>query len=139
MVHIRGEHLERMRQERAARRRAPEGEPANIVSRFVLSGETPWDDLMSRPDIVNIQDNVSQVGQGLMADRVNERLGQADAGIVHLRRIWARELKNLAEGRPLKQWERTEKVQAMSGGLEAKTGEGITAEAIAGGSPRSSA
>jgi len=69
----------------------------------------------------------------VVADRVNERLGQADAGMVHLRRIWARELKALAENRPLKQWERTAKVQAMSGGLEAKSGEGITAEAIAGG------
>ena len=91
---------------------------------------------MARPDIVNIQDNVSQVGQGLIADRVNERLGQADAGIIALRRLWARELRALAEGRPLKQWERTEAVRAMSGGVEAKSGEGITADAIAGGTQR---
>jgi hypothetical protein len=34
--------------------------------------------------------------------------------------VWARELRALAEGRPLKQWERTERVQAMSGGLPAE-------------------
>ena len=136
MVHITGEAAERMRQERAARRRDPQGEPANIVSRHVLSGEVPWDDVMSRPDIVNVQDNVSQVGQGLIADRASEHLGQGDAAIMLLRRLWSRELRALAEGKPLKQWERTERVRALSGGVESRSGEGITADAIAGGALR---
>src|SRR5207302_1185502 len=113
---------------------APEGEPANVVSRSVLSGEMPWSAVENRSDIVNIQDNVSQVGQGLIADRVNERLGQADVAIAILRRVWSRELRALDQGLPLKEWRRTVKVQAMSGGLEAEEGRGVSAAAIAGGS-----
>jgi hypothetical protein len=101
----------------------------------VLSGEIDWSEVIERPDIVNIQDHASQVGQGLIADRQAEHLGRGDAGIVLLRRVWSRELRALAEGKPLKQWERTARVQAMSGGLPAEPGQGITADAIAGGSP----
>ena len=31
-------------------------------------------------------------------------LGRSDRGVFLLRKIWQREIKNLAEGRPLKQW-----------------------------------
>jgi 5,5'-dehydrodivanillate O-demethylase len=44
------------------------------------------------------------LGQGVIADRINERLGSNDAAIVVLRQIWKRELQALRDGRPLKQW-----------------------------------
>jgi 5,5'-dehydrodivanillate O-demethylase oxygenase subunit len=36
--------------------------------------------------------------------RANEHLGRSDRGVFLLRKIWQREIKNLAEGRPLKEW-----------------------------------
>jgi len=117
MTHIKGEAAERLRQRQSERRPAPTGETASVVAARVLRGELEWSDVESRPDIVNVQDNAAQVGQGLIADRTHERLGSSDAGIILLRRIWARELQAFAEERPLKQWERTERVRAMSGGV----------------------
>lgn len=46
----------------------------------------------------------AQRGQGVIADRENETLGRSDAGIALLRRIFSRELKALASGRPAKTW-----------------------------------
>lgn len=51
-----------------------------------------------------VEDYVGQVGQGPIADRHNERLGQIDMGTILLRRIWMREVKALAEGKPLTNW-----------------------------------
>jgi 5,5'-dehydrodivanillate O-demethylase len=119
MTHISGPARERLLERNSHRRPAPAGEPSHVVAARVLRGELDWADVADRPDIVNVQDHASQVGQGLIADRASERLGRGDAGIILLRRVWARELRAFAEGRPLKQWRRTERVQAMSGGLPA--------------------
>jgi len=121
MTHIAGEAKERILQKHTGRPR-PDGEPANVVANRVLRGELEWETLWSRPDIVNIQDNACQVGQGLIADRQDERLGRSDTGIILLRRVWARELQAFAEGQPLKRWERTKRVQAMSGGIASESG-----------------
>jgi 5,5'-dehydrodivanillate O-demethylase len=51
-----------------------------------------------------IEDYTVQVGQGRIADRPNEHLGRMDVGVILLRKIWQRELGNLAEGKPLKTW-----------------------------------
>jgi 5,5'-dehydrodivanillate O-demethylase len=56
------------------------------------------------PDLVVIQDEASQAGQGVIQDRTHERLGRSDVGVLAIRRLWERELRALAEGRPLKQW-----------------------------------
>jgi 5,5'-dehydrodivanillate O-demethylase len=40
----------------------------------------------------------------VIADRERERLGRSDKAVILLRKIWERELRALAEGRPLKQW-----------------------------------
>ena len=55
-----------------------------------------------------IQDTVSIGGQGVIADRENENLGQSDVGVAMLRRVIAREMKALRDGVPLKQWYRPE-------------------------------
>ena len=55
---------------------------------------------------LELEDYVAQVGQGPIAQRERDHLGKADAEIALLRRIWRRELRALAEGRPLKQWRR---------------------------------
>ena len=60
--------------------------------------------MKDHPEIVGIQDDVAQLGQGAIADRENEYLGRSDAGIVLLRKLWLRELDALAEGGRTKRW-----------------------------------
>ena len=52
------------------------------------------------------QDYVAQVGQGPIADRLNERLGRSDAGIALLRRIFWREMDAVRAGSGAKNWHR---------------------------------
>jgi hypothetical protein len=47
-----------------------------------------------------------QAGQGRIADREHERLGRSDTAIILWRKILARELRAVAEGRPGKNWAR---------------------------------
>ncbi len=54
-----------------------------------------------------IQDWVAQVGQMSPDTRLEPQdwhLGRSDIGLTFKREIWRRELRALAEGRPLKQW-----------------------------------
>ncbi|HLY64876.1 MAG TPA: hypothetical protein VKU60_05015, partial [Chloroflexota bacterium] len=69
-----------------------------------MRGETHISELKGHPAIVNIQDNIAQAGQGIIPDRDTERLGRSDVGVILLRKIWSRELRALADGRPLKHW-----------------------------------
>jgi 5,5'-dehydrodivanillate O-demethylase len=106
LARVKGEAAEAYR----ARRRPPTdntGAVAVEVGEAVLRGEQRVQDLVSHPLIVNIQDTVAQLGQGTIADRTRERLGRSDAAVILLRKIWLRELRALAEGRPLTRWVRT--------------------------------
>jgi len=53
---------------------------------------------------VNLQDYVAQKGQGLIANRERERLGQSDKIVIMLRKLWSREMAKLEAGEPLKKW-----------------------------------
>jgi 5,5'-dehydrodivanillate O-demethylase len=55
-------------------------------------------------ELTRIEDYVAQVGQGAIADTSCFHLGRNDAVVILFRKIWARELRALAEGRPTKQW-----------------------------------
>jgi 5,5'-dehydrodivanillate O-demethylase len=80
-------------------------EPANKVIERILAGELHPDDVPAdRPDIVVIQDGVSCMGQGTDRDRSNDTLGASDVHVAMLRRIWTRELRAIAEGRPVTPW-----------------------------------
>ena len=73
----------------------------------ILAGrlrEEDLDESYSRGVLFTIEDYVTQVGQGAIADRANERFGRIDQGVILLRKIWERELRAFAEGRPTKQW-----------------------------------
>ena len=94
-----------------ARRAAAATEPKISVAQMgaaVLSGKLNFQDLdkffQDKIALVHSQDYVAQVGQGPIADRAQEHLGRSDAGIILFRKIWERELRALAEGRPLKKW-----------------------------------
>jgi 5,5'-dehydrodivanillate O-demethylase len=115
-VALTGEKAERYRERQARRsaRRAALSDPRE-AAQAVLRGELHVDDLKDRPDIVNIQDYVAQVGQGTMPTFEDERLGRSDVLVALYRQIWARELQAFAERRPLKQWRRPEGVTATTG------------------------
>lgn len=77
----------------------------NALTEDVLAGRLRVQDLdPDYPGLFNVQDNVALAGQGAIVDRSNDRLGQSDKAIIFLRRLWARELKALAEGREPKAW-----------------------------------
>ena len=108
----REQYLQRQR-EIAARLAALPSHAA--VGEAVLRGDLRMQDVTGRPDVIAIQDYVSQVGQGAIVNRANERLGRSDVGVILLRRIWERELSALAAGEPLTQW-------SVPRGLAATTG-----------------
>ena len=91
-------------EERRAMRAEAEQDRAEIV-RAILTGRMRLSDVdPMRVDFVMLEDEVAQAGQGAIAELRNEHLGRSDRGVFLLRKIWERELKNLADGRPLKTW-----------------------------------
>jgi len=82
-----------------AERDRPELVQAILAGKLRLSDVDP-----NRIDFVMLEDEVAQTGQGAIAVRSNEHLGRSDRGVFLLRKIWERELRNLAGGRPIKQW-----------------------------------
>ena len=94
-----------------ARCAATASEPKISVAQMgeaVLSGKLSFQDLdnffKDKISLVHAQDYVAQVGQGSLAERAQEHLGRSDAGVILFRKIWERELRALAKGRPLKKW-----------------------------------
>jgi 5,5'-dehydrodivanillate O-demethylase len=90
------------------------GQSYKETAEAVLRGDIRVQDIQGddAANFIWIQDYVTQVGQGRFADRRSERLIRADAGVLLYRKIWEREVRALAEGRPLKQWFRPEGLMA---------------------------
>jgi 5,5'-dehydrodivanillate O-demethylase oxygenase subunit len=89
--------------------RAREGameDPMAIAAR-VMRCELTLDEVdQDHPMLPVIQDTVSLAGQGVIADRSREHLGQSDKAVAILRRMWAREMRVIQDGQPLKIWTR---------------------------------
>jgi 5,5'-dehydrodivanillate O-demethylase len=75
---------------------------------LILTGEMHIDDVnresMLNQDLIWLQDDVVQDGQGAIVDRQQEHLGMSDVGIIMIRDIWEREMRALTEGREIKRW-----------------------------------
>ncbi|HEY7065939.1 MAG TPA: Rieske 2Fe-2S domain-containing protein [Chloroflexota bacterium] len=113
---VTGEAAQRFRARRAKQLASERSlAPGDEMASAILAGTLPVDSIQTRPDIVTLQDHITQMGQGVIADRTHEWLGRTDVGIILLRKVWERELRALAEGRPLKQWTRPERLAATSG------------------------
>ena len=81
-------------------------DPSVLVEK-ILGGKMRLQDVdKDYPALFVVEDNVALAGQGAITDRKRDRLGQSDKGIILLRKIWERELRALAEDRPLKAWSR---------------------------------
>ena len=76
-----------------------------VITDAILTGKLSLDDVdPNRIDFVMLEDEIAQTGQGVIADRGKEHLGRSDRGVFLLRKLWERELRNLAEGKPIKNW-----------------------------------
>lgn len=116
LVHVTGDAALRFRErQRSQQQIISQLSSANDMAAAALAGKISVHDIEERPDLVNIQDHVAQEGQGAIPDRHAERLGRADAAVILMRQIWRRELRALAEGKPLKQWSRPSQLVATSG------------------------
>ena len=111
--HLTGEAAERYRARQA--QKATDHRSVAELAAAVRRGEIHIEELKDHPEIVGIQDDVAQLGQGVIADRENEYLGRSDVGIALLRRIWLRELEALEANRPLKAWRWSEELAATVG------------------------
>ncbi|MPZ13679.1 MAG: Rieske 2Fe-2S domain-containing protein [Chloroflexi bacterium] len=104
-------YLERRRTLEATQRAAPQS-PETMGSLVLGSrmrmAEVRECDQANLKTLTSVEDYVAQVGQGPRVHHPSERLGRMDAGIVLIRSVWQRELRALADGRPLKTWTRHE-------------------------------
>jgi 5,5'-dehydrodivanillate O-demethylase oxygenase subunit len=101
------EYLERRRKvEREPRAAPPELAEAVLASKLRI-WEVTDKDPANLKTLTSVEDYVAQVGQGRVVDHATERLGRMDVGIILVRRLWAREMRAMAEGRPLTPWGRT--------------------------------
>lgn len=79
----------------------------------VLQGKLRLDEIKDPTrNMVQIQDYLAMVGQGAISDRVPEHLGRSDKVLVMRKKIWERELLALAQGKPLKEWKRPDRLEA---------------------------
>lgn len=90
--------------ERRQVRRAVIDVPHQKLCEDIVNGRTTLAEIdPGRTDLVRLQDDIAQVGQGRLAN-VREKLGRSDVGVVAIRRLWSREMEKFKESQPLKQW-----------------------------------
>ena len=70
----------------------------------IMTTAASIDDYKDHPMLVEVEDLIAQWGQGVVPDRAAEHLGRSDAGVIRLRRLMARELQAIEDGRPTTAW-----------------------------------
>lgn len=107
-VQVFGGNVETYLERRREAQRLQQEIPMLEVAQAVLAGKVTTDHIVKTRwwDINSVQDMVTLLGQGPVADREREHLGHEDVGVILLRQLYVRELRALAERRPLKQWTR---------------------------------
>jgi len=106
------EEAEQRRASHKGRNMTGDVEARAQLSQEILEGKRRLLDVELDPppgvSLFNLQDDVTQAGQGVFRDRKHEHLGRSDEYVVLLRSLFQREMRALAEGRPLKHWELTD-------------------------------
>lgn len=83
-----------------------------VLAEKIVNGEISlYDFPQESTDFPHLVDDVAQISQGRIPDRENETLGRGDAGVLLIRRIWAREMTAFLEGRPTKAWRYNEALE----------------------------
>ena len=99
-----GEALARIRARRD-RRRSEIDLAHQHLAEDILAGRLGLREVdPKRCDLVRLQDDIAQIGQGRIADRSKDHPGLADVGVIALRKLWRRELQALAQGKETKAW-----------------------------------
>ena len=112
-----GKDAERIRERRQARRKQI-NLAHQLLAEEILGGRLRLQDVDAEHcDIVRLQDDIAQLGQGRIVDRSKDHPGLADVGVIALRKLWRRELAALAEGRPTKSWTRPKGLGPSAWGL----------------------
>jgi hypothetical protein len=117
LVHMTGPAAEEFQKSRRAELERVKG-TANHWGEKILRGELSIEDLdrsFSTYEIFRIEDYICQVGQGRIANRNEDRLGHIDTGVVLRRKLWERELKAIAEDKPLTEWIIPERLEGAAG------------------------
>jgi 5,5'-dehydrodivanillate O-demethylase len=116
-VPVSGEAARRVHDKREARRRQIDLAHQQVAQDILAGKLTIRDVDPNRCDMVRLQDDLAQAGQGRMVDRKNDHLGGSDVGVVALRKLWRRELQAFAEGRPVKAWKKHAGIRPAVWGL----------------------
>jgi 5,5'-dehydrodivanillate O-demethylase oxygenase subunit len=104
LVRVTGREADAFMAKRAEfRKKVAEAPPVIDVVRDVWEGRRRLLDL-DHPELAAVQDIVVQAGQGPVTDREHERLGRSDTALILWRKILARELRAIADGREPKRW-----------------------------------
>jgi 5,5'-dehydrodivanillate O-demethylase oxygenase subunit len=106
MIHLTGAEADAYR-ERRRQAESAGGPSPNELSEAIMAGKMRIEDIgddISMYKLFWVEDYVTQVSQGRKADRLPDRLGKIDQTVTLKRKVWERELRALAEGRPLKEW-----------------------------------
>ena len=94
----------------------PQGDQLDLVNKTrneialsILNGDTTMDAVIAAgtPGLFDIEDDVAQLGQGVLWNREGEHLGSSDVALALMRRLWARDLRALSDGLPRHDWFRT--------------------------------
>jgi len=78
--------------------------PITKLTHEILAGRGHLTDYLDHPYLLLLEDAITQGGQGQIVDRSLELLGRTDAGVAAMRRVWDREIRSLADGKPTKDW-----------------------------------
>ena len=109
-----------------ARRKQLRGLPVPPIEELadsILRGEATLEEVeagLGEIDLsykINLEDHVTQVGQGTIANRSAECLGSADAGVRLLRELWYDALDRVAAGERPKTYSRLPDVEITSGDI----------------------
>jgi 5,5'-dehydrodivanillate O-demethylase len=112
-----GEAARRIHERREARRHQIDRAHQRVADE-ILSGRLTMDEVdPARCDMVRLQDDVAQGGQGRIADRSLEHPGSGDVGLVMGRRLWRRELAVFADGGATTAWKRPPDMRPVVWGL----------------------
>jgi 5,5'-dehydrodivanillate O-demethylase len=114
LTHVTGEEAEAYRQRRRETEELGQTLSPPVLGEAILAGKLREKDLdrrLSSATLFSVEDYLMQVGQGDV-DRSLDRLGRIDVGVTLLRKIWQRELRALAGGRPVKPWNTSGKVMS---------------------------
>jgi 5,5'-dehydrodivanillate O-demethylase len=117
LTHVIGEEAEKYRKRRKETEELGQALSPPALGEAILAGkfrEKEVDQRVSSATLFSVEDYLMQVGQGAL-DRSQDRLGRIDVGVLLLRKIWQRELRAMAEGRPIKQWRIAGKIMSPVG------------------------